>query len=365
VRYRTRKGNNFARDSCQKEENLLPEVEIQMRLNAPAALIFEAVCPHVAPGDNRGGKHLSSVKSANLLLLCSLSVLLFFLMGCQTHALSPPTSVAETVQSQPFVLAAFESGLAAPDSDATKIKVPFLGEIDARDYSLPALAVLLGLIDGFNPCAMWALVYLISLVASLNDRRKIWLIVGSFVLSSGILYFLFMSAWLNAFLVMGYFRPITIIIGIVAVYLGLAGLVDLIRKKGALTCEVVSERSKQKTIDRMKSIVLSPVTVTSVLSTVALAFIVNSIEFVCSCAIPVVFTHVLSMSGLTRLEHYSYILLYDFFFMLDDLIIFGSAALALNTVIANRYVVYCKIVGGILMTVLGLALVFMPQVLMM
>ena len=81
-----------------------------------------------------------------------------------------------------------------------KIKLPFIGEIVLSDYSLPALAIILGLVDGFNPCAMWVLVYLISIVATLRDRKRIWLIVGSFVLASGILYFLFMTAWLNAFL---------------------------------------------------------------------------------------------------------------------------------------------------------------------
>jgi len=83
------------------------------------------------------------------------------------------------------------------------IVLPWIGEIVLSDYSLPALAVILGLVDGFNPCAMWVLVYLIALVATLRDRKRIWLIVGSFVLASGILYFLFMTVWLNAFLLIG------------------------------------------------------------------------------------------------------------------------------------------------------------------
>jgi len=83
------------------------------------------------------------------------------------------------------------------------IVLPWIGEIVLSDYSLPALAVVLGLVDGFNPCAMWVLVYLISLVATLRDKKRIWLIVGSFVLASGVLYFLFMTIWLNAFLLIG------------------------------------------------------------------------------------------------------------------------------------------------------------------
>ncbi|MDY0038978.1 MAG: hypothetical protein RBS57_01605 [Desulforhabdus sp.] len=259
----------------------------------------------------------------------------------------------------------FPGALPLVNENATKVKIPILGEIDARDYSLLSLAVLLGLIDGFNPCAMWALVYLISIVVSLSDKRKIWIIVGTFVLSSGVLYFLFMSAWLNAFLFLGYMRPITLIIGLIAIYVGMGSFIELIRTRGAVACNVVDERSKEKTLSKMKKIVLAPVTFTSVISIIVLAFVINSMEFVCSCAIPAVFTHVLALSKLSTLEHYSYILLYVFFFMLDDLIIFGSAAFAFNTIIGNKYVAYCKLIGGIILTVLGFMLVFMPHILLM
>ncbi|MCU0579740.1 MAG: hypothetical protein MUF69_09375, partial [Desulfobacterota bacterium] len=121
------------------------------------------------------------------------------------------------------------SGPAVPDDGATTVEIPFWGKLDVKGYSLFVLAVMLGLIDGFNPCAMWALVYLISLVVSLNDKWKIWLIVGTFVFSSGVWYFLFMSAWLNAFLFLGYLRPLTLAIGFMAVYVGIKGFIDLIK----------------------------------------------------------------------------------------------------------------------------------------
>jgi hypothetical protein len=191
------------------------------------------------------------------------------------------------------------------------------------------------------------------------------LIVGTFVFSSGVWYFLFMSAWLNAFLFLGYIRPLTLGIGFMAVFVGIKGFIDLIKSRGAPACTVVDDRSREKTISRMRRILLSPVSITSVISIIGLSFVINSIEFLCSCAIPAVFTHVLSISHLTWLEHYGYILLYIFVFMLDDLIIFASAAFAFNALIGNRYVVLSKIVGGILLIVLGYLLIFQPHVLLM
>ena len=243
------------------------------------------------------------------------------------------------------------------------IDLPFLGEIDILDYSLPALAVILRLIDGFNPCAMWVLVYFISLVIAIGDRKKIWLIVGSFVLASGILYFLFMTAWLNAFLFVGFFRPLTIIIGLGALYFGIISLRDYVKTKGALVCKVDDFASRQKTMGRMEKIVHSPITIATILGIIGLAFVVNSIEFVCSSAIPAVFTYVLSISDLSTLGYYGYILLYDFFFMLDDIIIFSLAAFAVNTTLGTRYAKYCKLVGGIILVVLGLILAFAPHLL--
>jgi len=211
--------------------------------------------------------------------------------------------------------------------DGGKIVLPIIGEIDVADYSLPALAVVLGFVDGFNPCAMWVLVYLISIVATLRDRKRIWLIVGSFVLSSGILYFLFMTAWLNVFLLVGYVKPVITVIGLVALGGGILQIREFAETKGAIVCKVTDEESRQKTMTRIQKIASSPITLGTIVGIVALAFAVNSVEFVCSAAIPAIFTQVLSLASLTTFQYYGYILLYVSIFMLDDLVIFGTGGL--------------------------------------
>jgi len=236
------------------------------------------------------------------------------------------------------------------------IVLPLIGEIVLADYSLPALAVILGLVDGFNPCAMWVLVYLISLVATLRDRKRIWLIVGSFVLASGVLYFLFMTVWLNAFLFIGYVKPVTIVIGLVALGGGILQIREVVETKGAIVCKVTDEESRKKTMTRIQKIVSSPITLGTIAGIVALAFAVNSVEFVCSAAIPAVFTQVLSLASLTTFQYYSYILLYVFFFMLDDLVIFGTAAFALTSSLGDRYAKYSRPVGATILIILGVLL---------
>jgi len=253
--------------------------------------------------------------------------------------------------------------VSASSTQKLEIDVPFIGKLNPMEYSLPALAVILGLVDGFNPCAMWVLVYLIALVMELNDRRKFWFIVGSFVLASGILYFLFMAAWLNAFLLLGYMRAVTVAIGLVALGGGILSIREFMATKGSLACKVGDAEGKKKTMSQMESIVSSPMTIPTMIAIVALAFVVNSVEFVCSAAIPAVFTQVLALSGLTAWEYYGYIALYVLFFMLDDLVVFGLAAFAVAGGLGERYAKYCKIIGGIILFLLGLVMLFAPEML--
>ena len=244
----------------------------------------------------------------------------------------------------------------AGEEPTHKIKLPIIGEIDPADYSLLTLAIILGLVDGFNPCAMWVLVYLISLIATLRDRKRIWLIVGSFVLASGVLYFLFMTAWLNAFLLVGYVKPVTIVIGLVALGGGILQVKEVIETKGAIVCKVTDEESRKKTMTRIQKIVSSPITLGTIVGIVALAFVVNSIEFVCSAAVPAIFTRVLSLASLSTPQYYGYILLYVLFFMLDDLVIFSTAAFALTSRMGDRYAKYSRPIGAAILIILGLLL---------
>lgn len=244
----------------------------------------------------------------------------------------------------------------------TDFELPFLGRTDLTTFSLPVLAIILGLIDGFNPCAMWVLVYLIGLLIGVGDKKKIWIIVGSFVFASGVLYFLFMTAWLNIFLLVGYIRPLTLLIGLVALGGGIINLKDYITQK-ALVCEVGDEESHKKTMTRIQEIISQPLSIAIIFSIIILAFIVNSVEFVCSSAIPAVFTQILTLSSISTTQHYLYIILYTVFFMLDDLIIFGLAAFAISTAIGDKYAKYCKLIGGIILALLGIIMVFAPHLL--
>jgi hypothetical protein len=137
---------------------------------------------------------------------------------------------------------------------------------------------------------------------------------------------------------------------------GILQIREVIETKGAIVCKVTDEESRKKTMTRIQEIVSSPITLGTIVGIIALAFTVNSVEFACSFGIPAVFTRVLSLTSLTTFQYYGYILLYVFIFMLDDLIIFGTAAFALTSSLGDRYAKYTRPVGGTILIILGVLL---------
>ncbi|HSQ97986.1 MAG TPA: hypothetical protein VLL98_04685 [Rickettsiales bacterium] len=245
----------------------------------------------------------------------------------------------------------------------SEVDLGFLGKYNLLNTSIPILAVVIGLADGFNPCAMWVLVYLISICATINDKRKIILLVGSFVLSSGILYFLFMTAWLNVFLYIGYIRILAVAIGSFAMYFGMLSIYEYIKSGGFIQCKLQDNETRKESMNKIQKLVRAELSLVSVFGIVCLAFVVNSIEFACSAALPATFTFVLTQAGLSTFEYYFYILVYTIFFMLDDMIIFGLAVFAINKYTGTKYEKYSTLIGGIVMLIIGIFITFFPKAL--
>ena len=245
------------------------------------------------------------------------------------------------------------------------ISIPIIGvEINLQTTSLLIASIVIGLLDGFNPCAMWVLIYLISLASTLKDKRKLILIVGTFVTTEAIMYFLVLAGWLNLFEFIGVSKWILYIVGAFALWSGAYSINDFIKKGGQITCEVGDLNSKRKTMNRIQDIVNSPITIASIFAIIVLAVVVNSIEFVCSAGLPAIFTQMLAIADISTLSKYFYILVYDIFFMIDDFIIFGLAFWALNSDWTSKYSGFSKLIGGIIMIIIGILLLFFPQFLL-
>ncbi len=244
------------------------------------------------------------------------------------------------------------------------LKLPFIGKVDVYKVSIPVLAITMGVLDGFNPCAMWVLIFLISMLIGMGNRKRMWAIGTTFIVASAAVYFIFMAAWLNLIIFLGFVAIIRIIIGLLALVGGGYNLKEFFTKKDA-TCEVTNEKQKEKIIDKLKRVTKEKNLLLALLGVTVLAFMVNLIELVCSAGLPALFAQVLSMNNLSEVGYYGYILLYIFFFMIDDLIVFIIAMTTLKiTGITTKYSRYSHLIGGTLMFIIGILLIFKPEVLM-
>lgn len=244
------------------------------------------------------------------------------------------------------------------------IKIPFFQKINMTELSLPLLSIALGAIDGFNPCAMWVLVMLLSFLIGIKDRKKLIILGSLFLLASAFVYFMVLVAWLNVMLFLAYITLIKIAIGIIAILAGGYYLKEFFTNKAGI-CKVTGSKQKRYISEKIEYFVKEKRFLLAACAVVVLAFLVNLIELICSAGIPAVYTQVLALSQLTTCEYYFYIFLYIFFFLLDDLIVFLIAIFSLRLVhVTEKYTIYSHLIGGVALLIIGALLIFKPEWLM-
>lgn len=242
-----------------------------------------------------------------------------------------------------------------------RIHVPFFGDWTLPELGLPLFTVFLGLLDGFNPCAMWVLLFLLALLANLRDRRKMFLLAGTFVLVSGLVYFAFMAAWLNVFLFIGYVRIIQVMMGGLAVGIGLVNVKEF-WAFGQGPSLIIPESAKPGLYARVRKILVAEHVSQALIGMLVLAILVNMIEFVCTAGFPALFTQVLSQQGLTTLEYYGYLGLYNLAYIADDAVMVTIAVVTLSHhKLQEREGRWLKLISGLVMLGLGVLLLFAPK----
>ncbi len=256
---------------------------------------------------------------------------------------------------------ATEPEAAAGEGTGYLTRIPLLGDVDLRQYSLPLLTILLGLMDSFNPCAFFILLFLLSLLIHARSRKRMLLVGGTFVFFSGVIYFLFMAAWLNLFLLAGNLPLITAAAGAVAVLIALVNIKDFFWFKKGVSLSI-PESAKPKLFARMRALLeqnrLGPV----LLGTVVLAVAANSYELLCTAGFPMVYTRLLTLHHLQPWQYYGFLGVYNLVYVLPLLLI----TLVFTWTLGSRKLSQwegriLKLMSGLMMGQLGALLLFRPD----
>lgn len=262
---------------------------------------------------------------------------------------------AGTCEAEEESLACGKGPGAAPEEFAVTV---FGRTVSLSDVGLPAFTLAMGLLDGFNPCSMWVLLLMISLLAPLNDRRRMLAIAGTFVLIQGIAYFLFMAAWLNLFLFIGLSRASQLAIAAIALVAGLVNVKDFFAFKWGFSLSI-PEKAKPGIYSRMRAILHARSMAAAIVGAIVLAILVQFVEFLCTSGFPALFTRILTLRDLPTSSYYGYMLLYNGAYMLDDIIV-----LSIGVTLLSRHRLQekegrvLKLISGVVMIGLAAYLAF-------
>ena len=247
-----------------------------------------------------------------------------------------------------------------------KVHIPLIGDIDKRDVSIGVVAVILGFIDGFNPCAMWVLLFLINMLIGMNDKKKMLIIGTTFLFTSAVMYFLFMLGITNilSFIATRYVRAV---IGAVALIIGIYNVVKFFRqRKEEDGCHVVDEKKRKKIFERIKKFTTEKNFLLALGGVVLLAISVNLVELACSSVFPATFAEILAVNNISGIARIVYLLIYTLFYMIDDFIVFVIAVVTLElSTTSTKYGKYSAVVAGIIMIIVGILLMFKPEWIML
>jgi glutaredoxin len=241
------------------------------------------------------------------------------------------------------------------------IQTSWFGELRMSDLGLPLFTIVIGLLDGFNPCAMWVLLFLLSLLVNLRDRRKMALLAGTFVLVSGLVYFAFMAAWLNVFLLIGLSRAVQVGLGGIALFVGAVNVKDFFAWRRGLTLSI-PESAKPGLYARIRAILQAETLTGALAGIVILAGLVNMVELLCTAGFPALYTHMLSLQGLPMWEYYGYLGLYNAAYIFDDSLMVTVAVITLSRKKLQEHAgQWLKLASGTVMASLGLVLILKPN----
>jgi glutaredoxin len=254
-----------------------------------------------------------------------------------------------------------EKTYVAPVESPDGIDLPWIGYVRVGDFGLPAFTLLIGLIDGFNPCAMWVLVFLLSVLVNIKDRRKIAAIAGTFVVVSGLAYFAFMAAWLNLFMLVGIARSLQIALGLLAVAIAVVNVKDFFLFKRGVTLSI-PESARSGIYARVRRIVTTDYISIAIGLSVILAVVVNIVELMCTAGLPAIYTQILTLQQLPTWKNYAYLALYNVGYMFDDSIMVIAFVITLShRKMREAEGRWLKLISGFVVLALGLAMLFRPD----
>jgi thiol-disulfide isomerase/thioredoxin len=228
-------------------------------------------------------------------------------------------------------------------------------EINLGHKSLFLNTLIISFVDGLNPCSLWVLMFLLSIVVYSGSRKKIFLIGITFLAVTAVIYGLFITSVLNA-LIFFYSPIIKIIIVLVAVIFGLINIKDYFWYKKGISL-TISDNEKPKIYDRIRNIMNPKNSMFAIfLGTIILAAGVTILEIPCTAGLPLLWANMVANSTISSAGYYTLLGIYMLIYLLDEIVLFAIAIFTLKiSKMEEKHGKVLKLFSGLLIFGIGVS----------
>jgi hypothetical protein len=255
------------------------------------------------------------------------------------------------------------AGVRTMDAAATTLSLPLVGDLDAGAMSLAALTGLIAFVDGFNPCSLWVLTFLLGIVIYSGSRGRVFLVGGIFLAVTSSVYGLFIAGMFGTLRYLVYLPWITYLVAALAMVFALVNIKDYFWFQEGVSL-TISDKHKPKFFERVRNLMHPGRSLPAlVVGTVGLALGITLVELPCTAGLPMVWTGIVASKGVSTEYFWGLLGLYLAVYLLDELIVFGSVVVTMKrSRLEEKHGRILKLIGGMIMLALALTLLVSPDV---
>lgn len=246
------------------------------------------------------------------------------------------------------------------DETGAQVDVPLLGTVNLDDQNLLVSTLIIGFVDGVNPCSLWVISVLLTIVVRTASRRRVMAIGSTFLLVTAGMYALYIAAIYTVLDVVDSLGWIQLTVAVAAGIFGLVSVKDYFAFKKGLSF-TIPDSAKPGIYKRMRAAAGHHSLVPALLATAALGVAVSLIETPCTAGFPVLWTGLLKANGASFAESALLFVAYMIPFLLDEMIVFGVAVYTMRaTKLQEKHGEMLKLFAGVTMLALAAVMVINP-----
>lgn len=264
------------------------------------------------------------------------------------------------------VAAAQNTSPEAAQSDTSELQqesleLPLIGEISTEDTPLVALTALIALVDGFNPCSLWVLTFLLGLVVHSGSRKKTAAVGLTFLTVTSTGYGAFVYGLINVFSYVSHLMWIKVAVAAVALVFGAVNVKDFFYWNRGLSF-TIPERFKPKIARELSETVRKDSLAMTLFGTAVIAAGIVLVELPCTAGFPLIYSNILAERGVQTGFALVLLGLYMLIYLLDELAVFlGITYTMEKTRFEEKHGRYLKLLGGMIMIALAATLLIRPE----